>query len=306
MRNTSATAPAGPARTSVTGMADTVVDCHLQVWNPQTVHYPWMAAGLARTDRPWSLDDVRDDLAEQGVHRVVLVQSADNRADSELMLFQALTSPVVAGVVAWVPMARPDEAASQLHAWRHEPVVGVGHRVHEEEPDWLLRPEVDESLGLLAERSLTFDVTAWTPALLGHVVTLAEQHPKVAFVVSRLGRPPLAARACGETGAWSQWQAWLATLAQLPNVALKLTGLGADLAPGWTRADVQPAVDTALETVGADRVMLGSDWPTVQVAGGTYAHAWSELRATLEPLDARERTLVLGGTANRVYALPLD
>lgn len=306
MRNAFETVPARRARTSVAGMADTVVDCQVQVWNPQAVHYPWMAPGLARTDRPWSLDDVRDDLAEQGVHRVVLVQSADNRADSELMLFQALTSPAVAGVVAWVPMERPDEAANQLHAWRHEPVVGVGHRVHEEHPDWLLRPEVDESLGMLAEHGLTFDVTAWTPPLLGHVAALAERHPKVPFVVGRLGRPPLAARATGETAAWKEWHQWLATLGQLPNVAVKLAGLGADLAPGWTRADVQPAVDAALATIGADRVMLGSDWPSVQVAGGTYAHAWTELRATLDGLDARDRALVLGGTANRIYALPLD
>jgi len=276
------------------------------VWNPQSVHYPWMAPGLACTERPWSLDDVRDELAEQGVHRVVLVQSADNRADSELMLFQALTSPTVAGVVAWVPMTRPDEAAGQLHAWRHEPVVGIGHRVHEEEPDWLLRPEVDESLGLLAEHSLTFDVTAWTPTLLAHVAALAEHHPKVSFVVGRLGRPPLAARATGDTVAWKDWSAWLSTLGQLPNVAIKLAGIGADLAPGWTRVDVQPAVDVALESMGPDRVMLGSDWPSVQVAGGTYAHAWTELRATLDGLDERDRSLVLGGTANRIYALPLD
>lgn len=306
MRNTGGTARPQQVRTTVTRMADTVVDCQVQVWNPQAVHYPWMAASLARTDRPWALDDLRDDLAEQRVDRVVLVQSADNRADSELMLFQALTSPTVAGVVAWVPMTQPDEAANQLHAWRHEPVVGVGHRVHEERPDWLLRPEVDESLSLLAEHGLTFDVTAWTPALLGHVAALAERHPKVLFVVARLGRPPLAARATGDTAGWKDWQAWLATLGQLPNVAVKLAGLGADLAPGWTRADVQPAVDAALATIGPDRVMLGSDWPSVQVSGGSYRHAWSELRATLDGLGDRDRSLVLGGTANRVYALPLD
>jgi len=306
MRNTFGAVPRAAARTTVTRMADTVVDCHVQVWNPQTVHYSWMAPGLARTDRPWSLDDVHHDLVDHGVHRVVLVQSADNRADSELMLFQALTSPAVAGVVAWVPMTRPEEAANQLHAWRHEPVVGVGHRVHDEEPEWLLRHDVDESFAVLAEHSLTFDVPAWTPTLLAHVAALAERHPKVTFVVSRLGRPPLAARALGDTAPWDAWRSLVATLAQLPNVAVKLAGLGADLPPGWTRKDVQPAVDAALETMGPDRVMIGSDWPSVQVAGGTYAHAWAELSATLDGLDGRDRGLVLGGTANRVYALPLD
>jgi len=66
-----------------------VVDAHLQVWNPDTVHYPWMTAENAGVHHTYRVPDIEDQLADEDVAWVVLVQAADNRADSELMLFQA-------------------------------------------------------------------------------------------------------------------------------------------------------------------------------------------------------------------------
>ena len=103
--------------------------------------------------------------------------------------------PRVAGVVAWVPLDSPDEAAAQLDTWRREPIVGIGHRVHDErDPDWLLRPAVDDGLTLLTERRLTFDLRAHTPTVLAHVATLAERHPKLTVVLDHIGCPPIAAQ----------------------------------------------------------------------------------------------------------------
>lgn len=284
-----------------------VVDAHLHVWNPDAVHYPWMTPDVAPVAREFRLGDVTEELDAERVDKVVLVQSADNKADSELMLFQALCSPRVAGVVTWVPLLHPEDAAAQLDAWRREPVVGVGHRVHEEpDPDWLLRPAVDDGLALLAERHLTFDLTAHTPTLLAHVATLAERHPKLTFVVDHLGAPPLAALRAGERDGWTRWSAILGAVAQMPNVVAKLSGLATAAGPGWTSEHLQPAVDRALELFGSDRLMLGSDWPYALLSGDSYSQVWHGLRRTVDQLPERDRDLVLGGTANRVYRLPLD
>lgn len=284
-----------------------VVDAHLHVWNPDAVHYPWMTPDVAPVAREFRLGDVTEELDAERVDKVVLVQSADNKADSELMLFQALCSPRVAGVVTWVPLLHPEDAAAQLDAWRREPVVGVGHRVHEEpDPDWLLRPAVDDGLALLAERHLTFDLTAHTPTLLAHVATLAERHPKLTFVVDHLGAPPLAALRAGERDGWTRWSAILGAVAQMPNVVAKISGLGTAAGAGWATEHLQPAVDRALELFGPDRLMIGSDWPYSLLAGDSYSHVWHGLRRTVDELPEHDRDLVLGGTANRVYGLPLD
>jgi predicted TIM-barrel fold metal-dependent hydrolase len=55
-----------------------------------------------------------------------------------------------------------------------------------------------------------------------------------------------------------------------------------------------PAMRCAVETMGADRLMLGSDHP----ARGSVARAISDVRAHIESPDA-----VLGGTASRVFRL---
>ena len=95
-----------------------VVDAHLQVWNPDSVHYPWMTAENAGVHHTYRIPDIEDQLADEDVAWVVLVQAADNRADSELMLFQALSSPRVAGA----------EQAVQDHLLDAvDDILGAGH-----------------------------------------------------------------------------------------------------------------------------------------------------------------------------------
>jgi len=284
-----------------------VVDAHLQVWNPDTVHYPWMTAANTPLHRAFRIPDIEDQLADEGVGWVVLVQAADNRADSELMLFQALASRRVAGVVAWVPLDAPDEAATQLDKWRREPIVGIGHRVHDErDPDWLLRPAVDDGLTLLTERGLTFDLRAHTPTVLAHVATMAEKHPKLTVVLDHIGCPPIAAQRAGDRETWARWSAALGVVAQMPNVVAKLSGLATTAGPGWRTEHLQPSVERALEVFGPDRLMLGSDWPYALLEGDSYAQVWHGLRGTVDGLSDADRALVLGGTATRVYGLPFE
>ena len=284
-----------------------VVDAHLQVWNPESVHYPWMTAQNAAVHGTYRVPDIENQLADEGVAWVVLVQAADNRADSELMLFAALSSPRVAGVVAWVPLDSPDDAATQLDKWRREPIVGVGHRGDDNRDSaWLLDAAVDDSLTLLTERRLTLDLTAHTPAALAHVATLAENHPKLTVILNHLGTPPLAALRAGHGADFARWSALLGAVAQMPNVVAKVSGLTTAAGAGWTPDHLRPAVDRALEVFGPDRLMLGSDWPYALLEGDSYAQVWHGLRSTVDQLDDDDRAAVLGGTATQVYGLPFD
>ena len=236
-----------------------------------------------------------------GVGATVLVQAADNLEDTANMLRVARAQPQVAGVVAWVPLDDPGAAARLLDGWHRdaEPVVGVRHLVHREaDPDWLLRPEVQDGLAVLAERGLTFDVCAETAPLLRHLPTLAERHPALSLVVDHLGKPPIRARA------WQPWADLLAAAAKAPNVTAKVSGLNTAADPAqWSSADFQPYVDHALEVFGPHRLMYGGDWPFALLAADSYTQVWAGIRDCLDGLDPAALWSVLGGTARRVYSL---
>lgn len=319
-----------------------VVDAHLHVWDPGRVRYPWLDPAadpdLAVLDRRYDLPEMVAPLAEHGVGSVVLVQAADSVEDSLAMLDVASRHrDLVAGVVAWVPLDRPDDAARLLDSWSHEPVVGIRHLVHDE-PDerWLLRPEVDAGLALLAERGLTFDVCAHTPALLALVPVLAERHPDLRLVVDHLAKPPIAAAggaaggpagSGGSAGAGagagaaagtaagaagpeeaaalrSVWERGIVAAARAPTVHVKLSGLNTVAGPGWSAARFQPWVDVALEAFGPRRTLIGSDWPFARLAADSFDAVWSATAGTVAHLGAEDRARVLGGTARAVYRLP--
>jgi len=89
-------------------------------------------------------------------------------------------------------------------------------------------------------------------------------------------------------------------LAERPNIVCKFSGLATEAAPGWQIADLRQAVDHVLACFGPGRLLWGSDWPVVNLAGG-YAKWLAAARALLADLSLDEKADVFGNNAARVY-----
>ncbi|GAA2175546.1 amidohydrolase family protein [Agrococcus versicolor] len=281
-----------------------IVDAHLHVWDLARAEYAWMDAGMGGLHRTVTLDEIAPALAARGVDAVVLVQSADERGDTELLLELAREHALVAGVVAYAPLDDPDALAADLEAFADDArVLGIRNLVHERPAAWFASDAVERGLAVLAEHRMPLDVPTDGFAALARVAEIAEAHPALPVVLDHLGKPPVG----GGPEARAAWRAALAECARHPTVVAKLSGLYAASGPldAWTVDDLRPIVDDALDLLGADRLLYGSDWPISLLAGGD-ARTWDAMQQLLAPLSASERAAILGGTAARVYRIPSE
>ncbi|PPS91343.1 amidohydrolase family protein [Streptomyces sp. MH60] len=280
----------------------TVVDAHLHVWDPGAAAYNWLGPAMAPVDRAMRFHEARPALRTAEVTAAVLVQAADNDADTEHMLAIAAANPEVVGVVAWVPLDDPDRVAARLRALRRDPhVVGVRTLLHERsDPQWITGPDAGAGLALLAEAGLPFDYSTTSPAALRHLPELAVRHPTLRLVVDHLGKPPVG----GGREDRAEWRRLIAAAAKHPGVHAKVSGLYSASGPlgAWSTDQVRPFVEDALELFGPERLMYGGDWPVSLLAGG-YARTWESVCALLAPLPPDDRAAVLGVTAARFYRL---
>lgn len=277
-----------------------IIDAHQHFWNLERVEYPWLTAESGPIYRTFEEPDLEPHLDAGGVDGTVIVQAADSIADTDYMLEVAGRWPRILAVVGWVPLYRPDEAATALDRYQKDRrFVGVRHLIHDEpDSDWLLRDDVQDGLALLAERGLSFDVVAVLPRHLEHVPMLAERHPDLRMVIDHLAKPPIKDRG------WQPWADRLAATAACPNVYAKLSGLNtaADWA-SWTADDLRPYVEHALQAFGADRVMYGGDWPVTLLAGD-YPKVLRETETLLADIDPADRARIMGDTAANFYRIP--
>jgi L-fuconolactonase len=279
---------------------ETFIDCHLHLWDLQRVEYAWLKGNTSILGRTYSLAEIEPQLAPAGVGGAVLVQAANNFGDTDLMLENAARHPWVRGVVGWVNLLSPAQTATALDCYQHHEVFkGVRHLIHDEpDPFWLLQPAVQESLAILAERGLTYDVVGTKPEHLRCVLATGAALPRLKLVLDHLATPPI------PTGQLGEWGPLLAEAAQLPNVYVKISGLGtiAARAP-WTADDLKPYVAHALQCFGPDRALCGGDWP-VSLLAGTYAHTWAQYAQVLaDLLPPADQAKVRAHNAERVYGL---
>jgi L-fuconolactonase len=274
-----------------------VIDAHVHLWDTGRLHYRWLQRPEnAAINRTFGFDDFTAATAGTGVDQAVLVQADDSAGDTDAMFEVAAAHDEIAGVVAWVPLDRPAEAAAALDQLAARPrFAGVRTLIHDQpDPDWLLRPPVGEGLALLERRGVPFDVISVLPRHLSHVPVLSERYPALPMVLDHLAHPPLG----GADD--SRWRDQMRTAADCPLVHAKLSGLYP--LGSWTAEDIRPTVEFALEVFGPDRLMFGSDWPVAELGGG-YHRVWSEMSKILEQLPEADRDAVLGGTAARFYGL---
>jgi L-fuconolactonase len=285
------------------------IDAHQHFWQIARGDYGWLRVddgALAPLARDFLPADLAPLLRAHDVSRTVLVQAAPSVAETEFMLSLAASSDTVGGVVGWVDLAS-ESAASTLDRLAADVRLKGVRTMLQDLPadDWIVAAPRPDALRALRRLGLRFDALV-RPRQLAPLARFARAHAELPIVVDHAAKPPLASAWNGE--AMQAWRRDLAALAGLPNVCCKISGLLTELAPADRAApqraatSLRPVIDALLDWFGPGRLMWGSDWPVLTLAG-PYADWVAASDTLLAPLSAGERAQVLHGSAQRFYGL---
>ena len=270
------------------------IDAHHHLWTLARGDYGWLTPALAPINRDFSLSDLAPHLAAADIKGTILVQAAPIEAETMFLLDIAAKAQVVWGVVGWTDFDAADGEARIDALAAHKLLVGLRPMVQDiPDDDWLLRPALAPLLAAMARNSLVFDALV-LPRHLQRLLRLVDDHPNMQFVLDHCAKPRLA------TGEIADWLGDIALLSERPNIVCKLSGLATEAAPGWQIADLRKAVDHVVACFGTHRLLWGSDWPVVNLAGG-YEKWFAAAETLLANLSADEKAAIFGGNAARIY-----
>ena len=273
------------------------IDGHQHFWTTQRDDYGWLTPDLEPLYRDFLPEDLQPLLDQAGIDRSVLVQSAAPTDETRYLLGIAEHHPMVAGVVGWVDMDSPNDAIEVLHEFvRHPKFVGIRPMIQElEDPAWIDRPELGIALDALIERNVCFDAlvrSVHLPYLLNCLI----RHPKLRVVIDHGAKPNIAA------GEWQPWADGIAAIASLTSAYCKISGLITEASDTQTYDDVMSYLDHLLEVFGPERLIWGSDWPVLNLAGD-YKGWHDASTAKLNALPEQDQNNILGRNAIEFYDL---
>ena len=271
------------------------VDAHQHFWQWSRGWFSHPEAVLQLDYLPETLQPI---LKAQNIDKTILVQTAPSVAETDFLLELAETSSIIGGVVGWLDLESRGFPMELEKYRRNRNFVAVRPMLQNlREDDWILRPQVMESLSLIAETGLAFDFLTFTRHL-PYVLQVLRRIPSLRAVMDHLSKPEIM------LAKLQPWQDLMAEVAQHPNVYCKLSGMVTEADPlNWTREQLRPYADYVMESFGADRVMFGSDWPVCLLAA-SYEEVFTTARAlVLDKLGKGAEAAVFGDNAARFYRL---
>lgn len=276
-----------------------IIDAHQHIWDLGRATYPWLGPDHPEWNRTITFNEVLPHFKRNGIDATVLVEAADNDDDTDLMLAVADEHPEVVGIVVYVPLDNPRRAAERLEVLAGDPrVVGVRNLIHHQpDPDWILRPDVNDGLRLIVDAELSFDYVSVLPRHLENLVTLSDRQPDLRVVIDHLSKPPI-----GEP-ATEPWWTLIEAVAQNPLVFAKVSGLYPDAdMDAWSAETIEPFFERAVDVFGIERLMYGGDWP-ISIAAGGYDRVFDGISQLAASLSADESERLYSGTAQHFYRL---
>ncbi|MCZ8374101.1 MAG: amidohydrolase family protein [Beijerinckiaceae bacterium] len=270
------------------------IDAHQHYWSLARGDYGWLTPERAAIYRDFGPGDLAPHLAAGRIDRTILVQAAPTEAETRYLLDLAARHETIAGVVGWVDVDAPDAARRVAALAAHLLLVGLRPMIHDiPDPDWMLGPALLPVLRAMVAEGLVFDALV-RPPHLSRLLVLADRLPDLTIVVDHAAKPLIRDRV------QEPWASDLAALARRPNVVVKLSGLLTEAASGDGLYHLYPFIRTVLEVFGPDRILFGSDWPVLELAG-TYADWLDIVERTIGGLAAEAQAAIMGGNAARIY-----
>ena len=286
-----------------------IIDTHQHLWDLSRLDMPWLESAPT-LNRNYVTSDYLAATAGLNVVKTVYMEvdvtAAQKVAEAEhlIELCAAEDNPTVGAVIGGSVTSA--DFADYIRRFAGNPVIkGVRQVLHGPgtPQGTCLAPQFEENVRLLGELGLCFDL-CMRPSELGDGVKLAQQCPDTRFVVDHCGNgdPYLisgdlpGSGGTGDAGQadsnltiadhtdtddpyWhdrQQWKDGIDALAALPNTICKISGIIARTRPGWTAADLAPAVNHCLNSFGPDRVVFGGDWPVCLLGADSTYRGWVE------------------------------
>jgi len=293
-----------------------ILDAHMHLWDLSLGKHPRLCGktipfrygDYATIRRSFSIHDYRRASAGFDLRGTVYVEAewdprdplGETRWVHAVAAREGLPSAMVAQ--AWLDRDEVEELLAAQAAFplvrgvRHKPRAGpVPDRVERGAPGSLSCPRFSRGFALLARYGLSFDLqVVWWH--LPEAADLFARHPEVRVVLNHTGLP-----ADRSPEGIAGWRAAMARLAELPQVVVKISGLGLPGRP-WTVADNGPIVRTVLELFGVERCLFASNWPVDTLCADFRTIYEGFLEITRE-LSAEERRKLFFENACRVYRI---
>jgi len=275
------------------------LDAHQHFWNytANAADYTWISDASAVLRQDFEPPQLEPLLREIGFDGTIAVQARELPQETGYLLGLAERHTLIKGVVGWLDLTAPGVGADLERAAENPVLRGLRMVIHDRaDLDFADSPDHRRGVGMLGRLGLTYDLLV-RPQHLPSALRLVDALPDQAFVIDHAAKPLVA------KGIMSPWRERMAEMAHRPQVYCKVSGLVTEAdGASWTPADLTPYLDTVLELFGADRLMIGSDWP-VCLCASDYVRTMRVVIDWSAKLSPTERDGILGGNAARFYGI---
>ena len=275
------------------------IDAHQHFWNytENASDFTWMSDDLSVLMKNFMPADLEPLLAQKGLAGSIVVQAREVMEETDFLLKLAKKHSTIKGVVGWIDLCADDAEASLDLYHGNSDLKGFRMLIHDRsDVDFADSPRHLKGGSILKKYGFTYDLLLRT-VHLPSAIRLVQKLQNQPFVVDHIAKPAM--DGCD----WEAWKSGIESISKFPNVMCKLSGLVTEGDwKNWHASDFSPYLDVVLEAFGADRLMVGSDWPVCTVAAD-YHSTMDIVERWAGKLTPEEQLLIMGGTCAKFYSV---
>ena len=289
-----------------------VIDSHFHIW--RRADQPWLNGPMVPRifgpyepiQRDYPIEEYLGDIDGLFVGKAVYVQTNWAKEDFEKEVAWLTETAARTGwphaIVGYADISVGD-VRPQLDRLKAYPLVrGVRMQLHWHEvpayrfapgPDQVLAENVRGNVARLRDYGYTFDLQLF-PAQMKDGAALVAENPETNFILTHCGM-----LTDGRPETVAAWKEGLSQFAGLANFHAKLSGLGTFVHRN-DPALIALIVDAAVDILGSDRLMFGSNFP-IEKLWTDYADLLAAHRDAVDRHGATAAANIFHDTAERIY-----
>lgn len=250
-----------------------IIDSHFHIWRQKD--QPWLVGEMVprifgpyepiRRDYP--IEEFIADQQGSGVEKGIYVQTNWAKEDFEKEVAFVTETAARTGwphaIVGYADMTVQDVRPQLDRLAKYQLLRGVRMQLHwHETPAFrfaadarqVIDPKVRANVRRLKDYGFSFDLQLF-PSQMEDGLQLVGENPETTFILTHCGM-----LTATDPSTLDEWKAGLRTLAKAPNLYAKLSGLGTFVHRN-DPALISLIYDAAIEILGSDRLMFGSNFP---------------------------------------------